>query len=300
MTTSRWLALITAVAVAGAIAACGKPAEPPSTAAAVAPPATHSTLVELEGAFAAAGRERGVRAAFLEFLGEDSIVLQPGPVWGRAAWAARKEVQASLDWVPDRAQLARSGDFGFTTGPWLLTPRDPGAGKAEGRYVTVWGMTGAGWRVLFDGGFGREPAGAWDDRGDNAALGAHACVPGEPMPAGELQLIDLEISGVAGGEPHAARIGRRLAATAELFHPPSVEGALDEASRSAALAALPATLQYWPMGAGLSASGDIGYSYGLSAPAPGASADAAYVHIWCRETPGWRLALQLRSQLPAG
>jgi hypothetical protein len=89
-----------------------------------------------------------------------------------------------------------------------------------------------------------------------------------------------------------------LAATAALFHPPAVAGALDAAARLTALTALPATLQYWPMGAGIAQSGDLGYSYGLSAPAPGASADAAYVHIWCRQAPGWRLAVQLRSNFP--
>jgi hypothetical protein len=27
-------------------------------------------------------------------------------------------------------------------------------------------------------------------------------------------------------------------------------------------------------------AGDLGYSYGLSAAAPGATADAAFVHVW--------------------
>lgn len=289
--------------LAGMLAACSRapePATPATSAPAPAPAAaaTHATLVEREAAFAMAAREHGVKAAFLEFLGEDSIVLQPGPVWGRAAWTVRKEVTAKLEWVPDRAQLAASGDFGFTTGPWLLTPADPAAGKAEGRYFTVWQQTGDGWRVLFDGGFGREPAGAWDRRTDRPALGEHACTSGESMPPGELQILDLEMSGVAGGESHAVRVARRLAPTAGLFHPPSVEGALDQASRSQALAALPATLQYWPMGAAIAGSGDLGYSYGLTAPAPGASANAAYVHVWCRQADGWRLALQLRSDFP--
>ncbi len=225
-------------------------------------------------------------------------MLQPGPVWGRAAWTVRKEAQDTLEWQPDRAQLSRSGDLGFTTGPWLLTPRDADAGTAEGRYLSVWGKTGVGWRVLFDGGFGRAPAGAWDSRSSEPKLGSHACLGGEPMPPGELQLLDLEISGIAGGESHQARIRRRLAPASALFHPPSVEGALDAATQSAVLAALPATLQYWPMGAGIADSGDLGYSYGLSASAPGASADSAYVHIWCRLAPGWRLAVQLRSNFP--
>ena len=286
--------------LAGAFAACSREPAPAAPAAEADIPATHSTLVEREHAFAAAARDRGVKAAFLEFLGEDSIVLQPGPVWGRAAWTARKEITAQLEWVPDRAQLAKSGEFGFTTGPWLLTPADPAAGRAEGRYFTVWRRGTEGWRVLFDGGFGREPAGAWQRRTDKPTLGAHACVPGEAMPPGELQILDLEMSGVPGGESHAVRAGRRLAASAELFHPPSVEGALDAAASAVALAKLPATLQYWPMGAAIAESGDLGYSYGLSAAAPGASAEAAYVNVWCRQPDGWRLALQLRSDFPTG
>lgn len=262
------------------------------------PSATHATLLELEAAFAAAARDHGVKAAFLEYLGEDSIVLQPGPVWGRAAWSVKPEVPATLEWLPDRAQLSRSGDFGFSTGPWLLTPDDAAAGQAEGRYLSVWQKTGGDWRVLFDGGFGRALAGGWAGRSREPMLGSHACEPGDPVPPGELQLLDLEISGVSGGEPHQVRISRRLAGTAVLFHSPSIEGALDSTARNATLAALPATLQYWPMGAAMAEAGDLGYSYGLSAAAPGASADAAYVHVWCREAPGWRLAVELRSNLP--
>jgi ketosteroid isomerase-like protein len=287
------------VLLACAAAACSRePAPGRAGLPADGPPATHATLVELEAGFAAAARDRGVKAAFLEYLGADSIVLQPGPVRGRAAWTGKSEVPATLEWLPDRAQMSRSGEFGFSTGPWLLTPADAADGPAEGRYLSVWHKTGDDWRVLFDGGFGRAPAGAWQSRSLEPMLGSHACEPGAPVPAGELQLLDLEISGVVGGEPHPVRIGRRLAATAALFHSPSIEGALDPVAWSAALAALPATLQYWPMGAAIAEAGDLGYSYGLSAAAPGVNADAAYVHVWCRQAPGWRLAVELRSNLP--
>lgn len=286
------------VLILGMLAACA-PEPAPGPQAAAEPAATHATVIELEGAFAAASRARGAKAAFLEVLGEESILLRPGPVWGRAAWNAGEDLPGTLDWLPDRAQMSAAGDLGFASGPWLFTPADSKGGPAEGRYVTVWRRTPDGWRVLFDGGFGRAPAGAWDARSREPLLGAHACERGEAAPPGELQLLDLEIAGIAGGESHQLRIARRLADTAWIFHGPSVEGATDATARTAALAALPATLQYWPMGAGVAASGDLGYSYGLSAPAPAASADVAYVHIWCRQGDGWRLALQLRSKLPA-
>ncbi len=248
----------------------------------------------------AASRAHGAKAAFLEFLGEESIVLQPGPVWGRAAWTSGEDLPGTLDWLPDRAQMSAGGDLGFASGPGLLAPKDPARPPAEGRYVTVWRKTASGWRVLFDGGFGRKPAGAWETRSDQPLLGPFACERGEPQAPGELQLLDLEISGVVNGESHGLRVTRRLANGAMLFHSPSVEGAADEATRRAALTALPATIQYWPMGSGVASSGDLGYSYGLSAMAPDASANSSYVHIWCRQAGAWRLALQLRNTRPSG
>jgi ketosteroid isomerase-like protein len=262
--------------------------------------ASHATIVDLEARFAAASRERGARAAFLEFLDEESIVLQPGPTWGRAAWTVNEELPGTLDWSPDRAQISADGDLGFASGPWVLEPHDPQGRRVEGRYVTVWKRGSGGWRVWFDGGFERKPAGAWEARNKDPALGPFRCERGPAVPPGELQLLDLAGSGIQGGETHPRRLLERLDADAWLFHPPSVEGAGTAATREAALAALPAALQYWPMGAGIASSGDLGYSYGLSAAGPAASADASYVHIWCRHGGGWRLALQLRTNLPTG
>jgi len=279
------------------VTACPAPQQEKSSGAA---PATDASIVELEARFAAASRQRGARAAFLEFLGEDSIVLQPGPTWGRAAWTVAEELSGTLDWLPDRAQISAAGDLGFASGHWVLTPRDPEGRRVEGRYVTVWRLTGEGWRVLFDGGFGRKPAGAWEARSKDPVLRPYGCETGKGVPPGELQLLDLAISGISDGETHQQRIVPRMSVATTLFHAPAVEGASDAAARAATLAALPATLQYWPMGGDIASSGDLGYTYGLSAPAPGASADASYVHVWCRRGDGWWLALQLRSNLPAG
>ena len=285
------------VLAAAVLAGC--PSEPGQEAT-VAAAETHAAIVDLEARFAAASRERGAKAAFLEFLDEESIVLQPGPTWGRAAWTANEELPGTLDWLPDLAQISAAGDLGFASGPWVLEPRDPEGRRVEGRYVTVWKKGAAGWRVLFDGGFGRRPAGAWEARSRTPVLGPFACERGAAVPPGELQLLDLAISGIQGGKTLQERALGQLDGSAVLFHRPSVEGAADAAAREAALAALPATLQYWPMGAGVASSGDLGYSYGLSAPDPAASADASYVHIWCRHGEGWRLALELRSSLPSG
>ena len=291
---ARWL--IPVLATAG-LAAC--PSDPGQQAQAPIA-ADHRTIVDLETKFASASREHGAKAAFLEVLDEESIVLQPGPTWGRAAWTVNDDIPGTLDWSPDRAQISADGDLGFASGPWILEPRDPEGARVEGRYVTVWKKSAAGWHVWFDGGFGRKPAGAWEARSREPAMGPFACERGPVMPPGELQLLDLAISGIQGGETHEQRVLARLDADSWLFHRPSVEGAGVAAAREAVLAALPVALQYWPMGAGIASSGDLGYSYGLSAPQPGASADASYVHIWCRRGGDWRLALQLRTILSSG
>lgn len=274
------------------LVACGeRAAEAPAEVAAGA------TLVELEGRFAAASRAQGAKAAFLEFLAEDSIVLQPGPVWGRAAWEAMPDRPGTLDWAPDRAQLAADGRFGYASGPWTLADAD-GKRVAEGRYVTVWRKSGEEWKVVFDGGLPRAPT-AMTLPQAHARLDAAHCTGDPAAKGGDLQLLDLGLAGAADGDGYAARLRQLAAPGLALFHPPNAEGAESAGALDAALAALPATTQLLPMGAGVATSGDLGYTYGLAAPGPGASADAAYVHVWCRGTDGWRLLLELRAPLPA-
>lgn len=291
MKASRQVTGLLAMVVTAGLAACA--GQPPSQA----PAADPAVIVELEGRFAAASRERGARAAFLEFLGEDSIVLQPGPVFGRAAWEAAEEIQGTLAWAPDWAEMAADGAFGFATGPWLLTPPAGGSPLAEGRYLTVWRQSAGTWQVVFDGGFARRPRETPQALDVAPRLGVARCEPGPLVPAQVLQDLDGSLSGDAF-EPHAIRTMARLASAAAVFHPPKAEGVLDPVAREAALRALPDTTQLWPMGGAVASLGDLGYTYGLSAPALAAEANAAYANVWCRVGGDWRLLLSLRAPLP--
>ena len=270
-------------------------ATPPVTQPEVEPPHTAQLVVDLEGRFAAASREKGARTAFLEFLAGDAVVLQPGPVWGRAAWEVADELAGTLDWAPDWAELAGDETLGFATGPWLLTPTE--GARVEGRYLTVWRKGAGGWAVVFDGGFGRRAAETAKNPAPQARLGVAKCEPGSRASPGELQLRDLALSGSVD-TPHGARVSAQLGPAAVLFHPRAVEGHRDRAAQQAALDALAVTTQLWPMGSAVAASGDLGYTYGLSAPAADAKADASYAHIWCRVGGEWTLLLGLRTALP--
>jgi ketosteroid isomerase-like protein len=107
-------------------------------------------LLEAEYAFSqAAGNS--VRAAFLDYLAEDSLVLEPKPTSGRAFYRSQADHPGALAWYPALADLAGSDDLGFTTGPWVYTAA---AGEAShGHFLSIWKRDAAcQWRVEFDGG----------------------------------------------------------------------------------------------------------------------------------------------------
>jgi hypothetical protein len=108
-------------------------------------------LLESEYAFGQQART-SVRAAFLEYLAEDSLVLQPAPTPGRAFYAAAKDTVDQLEWYPSLADLAASDDLGFTAGPWIYTVAASGL-HIHGHFLSIWKRdTSCRWRVEFDGG----------------------------------------------------------------------------------------------------------------------------------------------------
>ena len=63
-------------------------------------------MVEAEGRFFQTGQEKGTRAAFLEFLADDGVVLRPGPVNGKEVWSKRTETGLDLVWEPTFAAIS--------------------------------------------------------------------------------------------------------------------------------------------------------------------------------------------------
>jgi ketosteroid isomerase-like protein len=107
------------------------------------------SLLETEYAFCQEA-QTSVRAAFLDYLAEDSLLLEPAPVPGRAFYAAAKDDPGSLEWYPAGADTAESGDLGFTTGPWIYSR---GGAQIHGHYLTIWKRDATcRWWIAFDGG----------------------------------------------------------------------------------------------------------------------------------------------------
>ncbi|HEX8734441.1 MAG TPA: nuclear transport factor 2 family protein [Pyrinomonadaceae bacterium] len=96
-------------------------------------------LYDTEKAFERAAAEKGVRAAFIEYLAPDGIMFRPNPVNGREFWKNRPETPAQLLWNPTFVDVSSNGALGYTTGNSIFRPKgkdDPNA--FYGEYATVW------------------------------------------------------------------------------------------------------------------------------------------------------------------
>jgi ketosteroid isomerase-like protein len=105
-------------------------------------------MVSAEYDFAKLANDKNVREAFLTYLTDESVTFAQGPVIGRKKW----EGESSLAWEPDYADIAGSGDFGYTCGPWeFRAKRTDEIPVAYGHFVSVWQKQSHGeWRNILD------------------------------------------------------------------------------------------------------------------------------------------------------
>lgn len=115
-------------------------------------------LKNVDRAFAAHSKEHGPRAAFLEYMAEDGVVLRAlgGPLEGRAAYAeatADETGQATLAWAPEQAAVSGDGTLGYTWGYYVYTAPGEDGTKQEtrGKYLSVWRRQEDGaWKFIAD------------------------------------------------------------------------------------------------------------------------------------------------------
>ena len=245
-------------------------------------------LVEAERAFARDAAEDGMRAAFLAHLGEGSVVFEPGPVDARVTWEAHGNNPGLLSWEPEHAEIAASGEMGWTTGPWEFRP----SGAADepvafGEYASVWQRDASGaWKFAVDIGI---------PHGPHAGPPAEpALAPVRPAPAiatTPADVLDAERAFVAVAREGVARAYREHGAAGILLLRAGAARA-EGVDAAAALAARHA-LAWEPAEAFVSEAGDLGYVYGAALPL-GAEDSAGYLRVWRRRPDaGWEIALDV-------
>lgn len=113
---------------------------------------TVKALVDAERAFSAASVAKGTRDAFLEFLADDSLLFRPGPVPGKMFTRNRPAPPGKLVWAPTFADVASSGDIGYTSGPYEFRKGEMTEPPSTwGHYMSIWRKQKDGsWKVEVD------------------------------------------------------------------------------------------------------------------------------------------------------
>jgi hydrophobe/amphiphile efflux-1 (HAE1) family protein len=265
-------------------------------------------VVATELAFAREAEARGTKEAFLAFLAEDGVVFQPGPVNGRSWWKDRPKQPGVLRWRPAFAAVARDGELGFTTGPWVFEapPREgaPAAPPPHGWFATIWQRQADGtYRFAADGGIG-----AGGPAPDLAAVAARESFrPSQADPAQDESVRVMSLEAMEARFLALAREQGLAAAYGELLDPEAralrgERGLLSGREQIVAAAGTQPVPAGWTVqNSGVAASNDLGYTWGAWVAAGEKPASGWFLRAWRREPGGgWQLALDLLMTAPAG
>ncbi|MBS0295659.1 MAG: DUF4440 domain-containing protein [Proteobacteria bacterium] len=243
-----------------------------------------------ERAFAAEAVVQGERASFLHAAADDAVFLNPKLSLAKPRiekWPERLEPSPLL-WAPVFVGVSRSGDLGFSTGPWVRENR-----SSYGMYFTIWKRGSGGvWKWTLDQGYALSapPAFPPPAHADFAPVSDVAPAPPEQAFA-QVRSLDSRLNAdLAAGRTDA--IAQLAAADARVMGlEPLATG------REAALAAAgrrPKAIAATFQGGESSGAGDLAYTYGVCDwQSPQASAvHGVYVRVWQRRSAGWILLLE--------
>ena len=236
-------------------------------------------MVAAERAFAADASARGTRAAFLAALADDGLVFAPGPGSGQRVWQARPENKNRLEWAPELAEIAASGDLGYISGPWRFTQDGAEKPSGFGHFFTIWRKGADGkWTVLINHAISHKEVTFPEKVQRRGGLGLGE-PPGWPVGVAELRSADLAPAGALNTRMVSADFLRLR------------EGAVPD-SRAEGQALRSKALRV-DTGQVVSSAGDLAASWG------GGVASPAWIRVWRRPSAsdapgqGWVLAVDL-------
>jgi ketosteroid isomerase-like protein len=258
-------------------------------------------VIAAENNFAAQAAREGSTAAFLANSTAASMVAENGQLANaQKVWQSKPPATGPhrLAWHPVMADVAQSGELGYTTGPWTFGSGTQTA--AAGEYVTVWRkQPDEEWKFVADMGV---------EHSDDAVTPPGTVTrpqlfagPATPVPVPAHAIIDLDHT-FSTAELHKPleTYQTYLSKEARLLRPgqlallgPTAQVVLNNTLNRAYLFA--------PTGGYLAASGDLGYVYGTlrrpSLDPKQPDETGSYLRIWRREAvAGWRIVLEVLNE----
>lgn len=107
---------------------------------------TTKSLVKAELDFAEKLAKTGAKTAYATYAANDALVFRPNPVSAKTYYATKGDDTKDISWKPVYARVSRSGDWGFTTGPYVYS----GQQTTYGQYFSVWKAVDGKWELMLD------------------------------------------------------------------------------------------------------------------------------------------------------
>lgn len=110
-------------------------------------------IMNADMAFSDMSRQVGMKKAFLQYIDNEGTLLRPGrlPIVGADAidyLSMLSDTAYTLSWKPAHAEIAKSGDLGYTYGTYLLILEDT---TLTGTYVNIWKKENDGeWKFVLN------------------------------------------------------------------------------------------------------------------------------------------------------
>jgi ketosteroid isomerase-like protein len=117
-------------------------------------------MVNTERTFSKLAETQNTRDAFLANLNDQSLAFHQGsPSNAKEKWTSATPGPEWLYWLPSYADISRSGDLGFTYGPWnYRSNKSIEKPEASGHFITVWKKQPDNtWKIAIDVGISHEP-----------------------------------------------------------------------------------------------------------------------------------------------
>lgn len=114
-------------------------------------------LLEADRAFSKLSNEKGMKAAFIEYIDSNGVLLKPAhlPIAGANAidyLIQQNDTGFILTWQPHDGFVSESADLGYTYGIYSLKPSVSDT-VFYGTYVTIWKkQANGGWKFVLDSG----------------------------------------------------------------------------------------------------------------------------------------------------
>jgi len=257
-------------------------------------------IVGAETAFATQAAQTSTEAALLANSTPNSLATDNGKLANaQNVWRSRPSRPGrKMTWYPVLADVAQSGDLGYTTGPWTQFQND--RPQEAGEYVTVWRKQLDGkWKFAVN--MNIERIGAAPAM--PAEVPQPKLLPAVPVPSTAPSNIVLDVdSKFAAAElmKPGATYQQNLSAEARLYRPGL--SMMLGAAAVANMKNLDGGYLFVANTGYLAAAGDLGYVVGsLHRPASTKHPEenGTYLRIWRREADaGWRIVLEMFNLVP--